>query len=332
MENKQHPLVSVIVVNYNGKNLLENCFQSISQINYPNYEVLLIDNNSTDDSIEFVKNNYSSAIIIKLEKNYGFAYPNNVGAKNARGDYFLFLNNDTKVTPNFIDELVKAMEDEPKVGICQSMLLKPNGDVDSSGDFIDLIGVAFSSKEKISKKREILSAKGASMMVRKEVFEKLDGFDEKFFISFEDVDLGWRAWIMGYKVLVIPQSVVYHLGGQTITKAKPDLAFHGLKNQMSMKITNFETRSVVNVILKFIFIYGFRMLHVLLDYSFKGKTSIAATNYENSIAQKPSLNAILKSFGWLLTNLGYLSKKQKLLNKNRVYKTNDLIKRKVIIK
>ncbi len=180
MENKQHPLVSVIVVNYNGKNLLENCFQSISQINYPNYEVLLIDNNSTDDSIEFVKNNYSSAIIIKLEKNYGFAYPNNVGAKNSKGELLLFLNNDTKVTPNFISEMVEVLQRDSTIAICQSMLLKTNGEVDSSGDFVDMIGVSFSSKQKTENISEILAAKGASMLVRKDVFTKLGGFDEIF--------------------------------------------------------------------------------------------------------------------------------------------------------
>ena len=180
MENKQHPLVSVIVVNYNGKNLLENCFQSISQINYPNYEVLLIDNNSTDDSIEFVKNNYSSTIIIKLEKNYGFAYPNNVGAKNSKGELLLFLNNDTKVTPNFISEMVEVLQRDSTIAICQSMLLKTNGEVDSSGDFVDMIGVSFSSKQKTENISEILAAKGASMLVRKDVFTKLGGFDEIF--------------------------------------------------------------------------------------------------------------------------------------------------------
>ena len=245
------PLVSIIIVNYNGKSYLEQCFKSLEKINYENYEIILVDNNSTDDSIQFIKRNYPSTIIIKLDKNYGFAYPNNVGAKNARGKYILFLNNDTKVTSNFITELVNALENHLDVAICQSMLLKPDGEVDSSGDFVDSIGVAFSSKEKVDKIKEILSAKGAAMMVRKTVFEKLGGFDEKFVLSFEDVDLGWRTWILGYKVLVIPDSIVYHIGGQTAKKMKTELSFHGLKNQLAMKITNFENFNMLKAILSF---------------------------------------------------------------------------------
>ena len=104
-------------------------------IDYENYEVILVDNNSTDESIEFVKNTYPSVIIIKLDNNYGFAEPNNIGAKNAKGDFLLFLNNDTKVKPNFISEMIKSAEKDSKIAICQSILLKPNGDVESSGDF-----------------------------------------------------------------------------------------------------------------------------------------------------------------------------------------------------
>jgi len=234
------PLVSIIIVNYNGRTLLENCFKSLAQVNYSNFETILVDNNSEDDSIQYVKENFSNTIIIKLEKNHGFAYPNNVGAKNAKGKYLLFLNNDTEVKPDFLFELVNIMEKDPKIGICQSMLLNPNGEVDSSGDFIDDIGISYSSKERVENIREILSARGASMMIRKSVFEKLGGFDEKFFVSFEDVDLGWRSWILGYKVVVVPESIVYHIGGQTIKTMNSVVSFHRLKNHLSMKITNFE--------------------------------------------------------------------------------------------
>lgn len=322
--NSNNPLVSIIIVNYNGKTFLEDCFKSLKQVSYSNFEIILVDNNSTDDSIAFIKNNYPSTIIIKLDDNYGFAYPNNVGAKNARGDLLLFLNNDTKVTPDFISEIVDVITKDQKIAICQSLLLKPNGEVDSSGDYVDTMGIAFSSKEKVEKIREILSAKGAAMMVRKDVFKKLGGFDEQFFVSFEDVDLGWRAWILGYKVVVIPQSVVYHIGGQTIKKIQSEISFHGFKNQLSMKITNFENSNMIKSLFLFFIIYGFRMLRVQFDYKFKGSTKITATKYEEKIAQKPNLVAIFKALGWILGNSNYIRKKRKQVNSSRLVSTKQL--------
>ena len=119
---KEEPLVSVIIVNLNGRKYLENCLRSLMNITYHRIEILLIDNNSDDDSIEFVKKNYPSIIILKLDKNYGFAYPNNLAVRNTKGEFVLFLNNDTTVHPESITELVKVMTKDPQIGICQSLL------------------------------------------------------------------------------------------------------------------------------------------------------------------------------------------------------------------
>jgi len=324
-------MVSLIILNYNGKDYLERCLMSLKKVTYPNYEIILVDNNSSDDSIEFVKNNYPSIIIIKLEKNHGFAYPNNVGAKNAKGELLLFLNNDTYVDPHFMDELVKVMKENTEIAICQSLLLKPDGEVDSSGDFLDTMGVSYSSKEKVEGIREILGARGASFMIRKEIFEKLSGFDEQFFISFEDVDLGWRTWISGYKVVVNPKSIVYHHGGKTTEEFRSEITFHGYKNQLSMKLTNFEFNFALKSLVQFLIIYGIREIRIWFDYKFKGKTEISVTNHEDSIAPIPNFNAFAKTIWWLITNQRYLWKKRKLINSSRVFSTNDLSKRKIIL-
>jgi GT2 family glycosyltransferase len=329
-EDMSAPKVSIIIVNYNGKELLQKCLDSLLKVNYDNFEIILVDNNSTDGTVEFITKNYPSLIIIKLDSNKGFAEPNNVAAKISKGKYLLFLNNDTVVTPNFISEMVKVMETDKKIAICQSLLLKPDGSVDSSGDFIDHLGVVYNSKTEIDEIREVSSARGASMLVRSDIFEKLDGFDQKFFVTFEDVDLCWRSWILGYRVLIIPTSIVYHEGGITIKKIKSEIAFHGFKNQLAMKITNFEPILAIRNMMLFFGIYGIRELKIWLDYTISGSTKLSSTEYEDNIAPKPSFKVIAKSIFWILSNYGYLLKKQRTINKNRVYSTTILKKMNII--
>ena len=318
------PMVSIIIVNFNGKHYLESCLSSLTKIDYDNLEIIVVDNNSTDGTIEFLVQNYPSVITLKLDQNYGFAKPNNMAAKIAKGDLLLFLNNDTEVTPTFVSELVDVLLNDKQIAICQSLLLKPNGEMDSSGDFIDKIGIVYNSKEKINEIREISSARGASMIIRKKIFEELHGFDEKFFVSFEDVDLGWRSWIRGYKVVINPKSVVYHYGGKTHDSIKNEIAFHGLKNQLVMKITNFESNHRINSILKFFFVYGFRELKILLDYKFTGKTTMTSTKYERTIAAKPSVKVIIKALFWIISNQKYLSEKSKEISASRKVSTKEL--------
>ena len=324
------PQVSIIIANYNGRDLLQKCLESLSNVNYKNLEIIIVDNNSTDDSVEFVTKNHPSIILVKLDKNKGFAEPNNIGAKIAKGQFLLFLNNDTVVTENFISEMINAIITDKKIAICQSLLLKPNGDIDSSGDFLDDLGIVYNSKTKIDHIREISSARGASMLIRANIFEKLHGFDEKFFVSFEDVDLCWRAWILGYRTLMIPTSIVYHLAGSTIKKIKSEIAFHGFKNQLAMKVTNFEPILGIKNMILFFCIYGTREFKIWLDYTISGSTKLSSTEYENNIAQKPSFKIIAKSIMWIISNYGYLLKKQRVVNKNRVYSTAVLKKMHII--
>ena len=329
-ENLNMPLVSIIIINYNGKSYLEKCLESIKKIKYDNLEIIVVDNHSTDGTMEFLVQNYPSIITLKLDKNYGFAKPNNMAAKITKGDFLLFLNNDTEVTPNFLTELVQVLVGNNQIGICQSLLLKPNGEIDSSGDFIDTIGVVYNSKKPIDKIREISSARGASMIIRKELFLDLGGFDEQFFVSFEDVDLGWRTWIKGYKVVINPKSVVYHHGGKTHDSIKNEISFHGLKNQLSMKITNFEMKYSISSLLKFFTIFGIRELKILLDYKIKGKTAMTSTKYDDTIAAKPNINAILKALFWIISNSKYLRNKRKKIHGYRKISTRELQKMNVL--
>jgi len=315
------PLVSIIIVNYNGKYHLEKCLASLMKINYKNYEIILVDNNSTDTSVEYVKNTYPAITIIKLNDNYGFAEPNNIGAKNAKGDLLLFLNNDTEVNPNFINEMVNVLQKDSEIAICQSLLLKPNGQVDSSGDFIDTLGRTFSSKDKASEVKKILSARGASMMIRKESFWDLGGFDKKFFASYEDVDLGWRAWLWGYKIVLVPNSIVYHTGGQTVEKILPEIRFHGVKNSLVIRLTNFEGTLAPSSIIKTFVVILFRQTF-----------GISLVADREQIFPLPSIKILFSGLSWVLKNMNYVLAKRKKVNSRRVRSSKDLMKLGLITK
>ncbi len=309
----EKPLVSIIIVNYNGKPLLEQCLSSLMKIDYPKFEIILVDNNSTDDSLEFVKNNFPSVIILKLSKNFGFAEPNNMGAKIAKGEFLLFLNNDTIVTSNFITELVQAALQDKQIAILQSLLLKSEKEVDSSGDFIDVLGRAYSSKVIPVGVKPILSARGASMMVRKDAFWKLGGFDKKFYVSFEDIDLGWRAWIWGYKVVLVPDSIVYHKVGATVNKIRPQIRFHGVKNELILNMTNFELDYMIKSL--------FLLLFDILTKKISGKKEI---NNLETYYPLPSYKSFFQGLIWVIKNYKYIREKRKLVNSRRVLGTRKL--------
>lgn len=305
-------LVSIIIVNYNGKPFLEKCLKSVFQSKYENFEVILVDNNSNDDSTEFVKTKYPNVKIILLDSNYGFAKPGNIGVKIAKGHYLLFLNNDTIVTPDTIGELIKTMEKDPKIVICQSLLLKSDGMIDSSGDFIYKTGRAYSSREICKIERPILSSRGAAMMVLKDKFFELGGFDERFFVSFEDVDLGWRAWIWGYQVVLSPKSIVYHLGAQTVKNLKKIIQFHGTKNFLILRLTNFE------------FLLLIESMIFLIPFFAKRKLNLLPSNFDQ-ISEIPSNKILLKAIFWILKNFRYVLSKRKQVNSRRVRSSKELV-------
>lgn len=313
------PFVSIIIVNFNGKSYLKRCLESLSKINYKNFEIIVIDNNSIDGSIEYIENNYPKIKIKKLDKNYGFAYPNNIGVENSKGEFIIFLNNDTIVDPNFISEMIKVLQKDSEIAICQSLLLKKDGAVDSSGDFIDNLGRAYSNHQVPTEVSYILSPKAASMIIRKKIFLDLEGFDEDYFASFEDVELGWKSWLWGYKSVIVPSSIVYHYRGKTVRTISDEIAFHGVKNSISLRMTHFDfIDSVYSVTLMMLLVFSQKLFKINFAYN---------KNLENNT---PNLKIIVKGFFWILTNLHHIYKKRKKIKsrtivKNSLLKNNGLI-------
>jgi len=242
----KYPKISIIIVNFNQKQTTLDCLESLSSIIYPNYEIILVDNNSKDDSVEVIGKKYPNIKMVQSTENLGFAGGNNIGFKEASGDYILLLNNDTKVTPKFLEPLVEDFTKIKNLGIVQSKMFvmdKPTL-LDSVASFQTTTGFLYhkgyldTDKPEYQKFLYSFSAKGACMMIDRKVL-KLGLFDETYFAYFEETDLCWRAWLLGFKVGFEPRSVIFHKMGVTSSKMnKAFINYHSFKNRIRTILKN----------------------------------------------------------------------------------------------
>lgn len=247
----KHPLVSIIIVNWNGKKWLKGCLSSLSEQTYKQIEILLVDNNSTDESVEYTKKNFPQVKIIERNLNDGFAHANNIGYQHAKGAYILFLNNDTVVTKNFLEVLVSYMQSHEMVGGAQSklLLMDDHSVLDAAGaylthtGFLNHYGFHQKDDEKFIATVPIYTLKGACMIFRREVLQEVsiqgNIFDPSYFAYFEETDLCHRIWLHGYTIMYVPAAVVYHkAGGTSAVIDHPTIQFHSFKNRIQSYLTN----------------------------------------------------------------------------------------------
>ena len=216
----EFPLISIAIVNLNGKDYLRDCLESITGLDYPSekIEIIIVDNGSTDSSVSFIQSEYGQVKIIKNNKNMGFAYANNQAAKAAKGEYIAFLNNDTKVDSKWLIELIRPIYGDNETVASGSKVLSMDGkSLDFVGGMINFEGKGFQidfglpvEKDTHNQYKYLPFVNGGAMLIRRAVFLDIGGFDEDFFAYYEDVDLGWRLWVLGYKVIFAPGSIVYH--------------------------------------------------------------------------------------------------------------------------
>jgi GT2 family glycosyltransferase len=221
--------VSVIILNYNGlKNLGETLFvkflSSVLKTNYENYEIIFIDNGSSDKSIEFLTKNISSEKIkiIENKKNYGFSLGNNLALNHANGEYVVLLNNDVEVEPNWLTELVNVMEKNKLIGAAQCKVINfDRSGIQTMGNLLDtalmthFIGNKKKDNGEYNKISEITYATGSGFIIRRSIVNKIGLFDPDYFFYHDDCDLGWRIRLAGFKIVVVPSSVIYHKGQVT---------------------------------------------------------------------------------------------------------------------
>jgi len=229
--------VSVIIVNWNGKQHLEECLNSLSKQTFKAFETILVDNGSTDGSIEFVEEHFPVVKVIKLNYNKGFCRGNNIGLQHARGDFIALLNNDTLVDMQWLEELYRAMTKHSHVGICASCIVNyySRDVLDTAGDGFDLCGVGYKIGEgmpvtEFQKERYVFGACAGAALYRRSMIDEIGFFDERFFAVGEDLDLSFRARLAGYKCLYVPDAIVYHKIGRTVGQNSDFLLYHSRRN------------------------------------------------------------------------------------------------------
>ena len=314
-------LISVIIVNWNGKHHLGECLSSLTKQTYKSFEIIFIDNGSTDESVAFVNRKFPGVKIVELKKNEGFCRANNIGLKHASGDFIALLNNDTRVEANWLEELVKAMVCDPKIAICASCMVnyfQPEL-IDTAGDGYDICGVGFKigNRQAVSKyqeKRDVFGGCAGAALYRRSMIDKINLFDEDFFAVGEDIDLSFRARLSGFRCVYVPTAIVYHKVGQTIGSNSNFLLYHSRRNieytyfknmPLPLILLTFPMHLLYNL-LTFIQALSERRIHIFLkakrDFFLNfGKILIKRKNIQTQrqIPLKSLLSSFSKNYLWL---------------------------------
>lgn len=257
------PKVAVVILNYNGKSWLEQFLPNVIQhTTYSNAEIVIIDNASTDNSIDFLQNNFPQLTLVINKSNTGYAGGYNEGLKEIKSDYYILLNSDVEVTENWIENTMNFMLKDELMVACQPKILSFHERnkfeyAGAAGGFIDKYGYPFcrgrifdtceEDHGHYNQSGEIFWASGACFFVKADIFHKVGGFDADFFAHMEEIDLCWRLKNLGYKIAYCSQSKVYHVGGGTLNKSNPRktlLNFRNNRKLLRKNLTENELQSI----------------------------------------------------------------------------------------
>lgn len=259
------PTAKIVILNWNGAEHLRRFLPSVVSAAPPDVEVVVADNGSTDGSPELLATEFPSVRVVRLDRNYGFAGGYNRALSQVEADYYLLLNSDVETPAGWLEPILDELGREPDVAVVSPKLVSW---VDrtkfeyagASGGFIDFLGYPFcrgrilkqveADEGQYDDARDVFWVSGAAFCCRADVFRALGGFDDDFFAHMEEIDLCWRMQLAGYRVRVVPQSTVYHLGGGTLTTDSPTKVFYNHRNNLAMlyKCSTSVQRAVVAVV------------------------------------------------------------------------------------
>lgn len=237
--------VTVIIVNWNGQALLRECLESLRRQTFRNFEVVLVDNASTDGSADFIQQQFPEAKLVRLEQNRGFAGGNIEGLRAAKGEYVALLNNDAVVEPDWLAEMVAVMDADARVGICASKLVNyyDPAQIDCAGDGCATSGHGYKrgngrAAELYQTKEYIFGACAGAVLYRRAMIDDIGFLDEDFFIQCEDTDLNFRAKLMDWKCVYVPTAVALHRVSTTIGKLNGLAIYYSARNEEYVWLKN----------------------------------------------------------------------------------------------
>lgn len=245
--------VAIVILNWNGRKYLEQFLPSVLATQYINFEIVVADNGSTDDSIAFLQTNYPAIRLITFTENFGFAKGYNEALKQVDSEYYILLNSDVEVTNNWLQPMVNLLDNNPDIAACQPKLLSYTDKTKfeyagGAGGWLDKYGYPFAKgrvfdiseedKGQYDLQEPIFWATGASLFIRSSVFHAMKGFDEYFFAHQEEIDLCWRIQLAGHLIYSCPSSVVYHVGGGTLPKGNTLKTYLNFRNNRIMLSKN----------------------------------------------------------------------------------------------
>jgi hypothetical protein len=308
--------VSIIVLNYNGLNFLKNCLSTIQKQTYPDIETIVVDNSSNDGSYEFMLKN-NSVKLIRNSENYGYSKANNIGAKEASGDFLLFLNNDTELFPDMIEKLVLNYKDKSILAAAQ--IVMEHKDVDSvgfPGNGMDILGNPYGKNN--PNERKVFYADGAALFIKKDDFFKIGMFDEELFIFQEDVDLCWRSQLMGYHIRQCWDAKFYHYSGGVVLGG----ASKSKRYQTSYLRRYLNERNVIrNVLKNYSFPLCIIVLFILLSIHLAEIFILSIAGYGKTVS------CYLKAYRWNAFNIKNTLRHRKEVQRKRVVSDFVLMKR-----
>ena len=251
------PKIAIVILNWNGRKFLQQFLPSVVATQYANLELVVADNGSSDDSLEFLAANYPNIRIIQLNKNYGFAKGYNEALKMVTAPYYLLLNSDVEVQPGWIQPMIKLLESDNTIAACQPKILSYHHRhyfeyAGAAGGWLDKYGYPFAKgrvfdiceedKGQYDQSEPVFWASGAALFIRSNVFHEMKGFDEYFFAHQEEIDLCWRIQLAGYRIYSCPASVVYHVGGGTLPRGNSMKTYLNFRNNLIMLSKNLPVR------------------------------------------------------------------------------------------
>lgn len=279
MTEVQETKIAVVILNWNGKKFLKQFLPSVIK-HSANAKIIVADNCSSDDSISFLKANFSQVTILELPENYGFAKGYNEALKQIKATYYVLLNSDVEVTENWLAPCINFLDSDSNIGACQPKIKDFHNPsffeyAGSAGGFIDKYGYPFcrgrifdvveEDKQQYDNDIELFWASGACLFIRSSIYHQLGGFDPVFFAHMEEIDLCWRLQNNGFKIMFVHQSVVFHVGGGTLNKSNPKKTFLNYRNNLLMLYKNLPQKIRLRILFLRLLLDGLAALKLFFE-------------------------------------------------------------------